>query len=235
VREIALDTETTGLSFADCDRIIEIGCVELIDKRLTGKTFHTYVNPQREVGESSTEITGLTYEFLKNYKVFEDVYEEFLEFIADDRLVIHNARFDVGFLNFELSLVGGRQIKPDNVVDTLAMAHEKYPGSPATLDALCRRFSIDSTIRTKHGALIDAELLAGVYLSMSVEVVQRSIICPAVSETLIEAKQLLTEIREFNPSKEEIEKHRNFLKKIKSPIWESFLEDSDANSYSKIL
>jgi DNA polymerase-3 subunit epsilon len=222
MREIVLDTETTGFSFADGDRITEIGCVELVDKSLTGRTFHTYVNPQRDVGESATEVSGLTYEFLKNYRVFEEVYEEFLEFIMDDRLVIHNAQFDVGFLNFELSRVGGRQINPKNVVDTLAMAREKYPGSPATLDALCRRFSIDATMRTKHGALIDAELLAGVYVSMSVEVVQRSILCPASPETLSEARQLITEVRNFQPSKEELEKHSEFLKKINNPIWEYF-------------
>ena len=140
MREISLDTETTGLSFTNGDRITEIGCVEIIDKKITGREFHLYINPERELSKQASEISGLTYAFLKDYRKFDEIADEFLDFIANARLVIHNAPFDVGFLNFELQLVGKNLIDPKNVVDTLVMAKEKFPGSPATLDALCRRF-----------------------------------------------------------------------------------------------
>jgi DNA polymerase-3 subunit epsilon len=223
MREVVLDTETTGLSFADGDKIVEIGCVELIDKKVTGKTFHAYVNPEREVSKRATEISGLTYEFLKKYGVFVDIYEEFMTFIGEDRLIIHNAQFDIGFLNFELSLVSAATLDPKNVVDTLAMAREKYPGSPSSLDALCRRFSINSAARTKHGALIDAELLAEVYISMSVEVVQRSIMNDAVRPNLhLDERQAFNGHRKFSPNQEELRMHEELMKKINSPIWKIF-------------
>ncbi len=175
MREISLDTETTGLSFISGDKLTEIGAVEIIDKKITGKTFHLYINPERELSENAFKISGLTYDFLKQYKPFRDCYQEFLDFIRNDRLVIHNAPFDIGFFNYVLDQVSAPKLDPNKVVDTLVMAKEKFPGSPSTLDALCRRFSVDTSGRTKHGALIDAELLAEVYLHMSVEVFQKAL------------------------------------------------------------
>lgn len=225
MREISLDTETTGLSFASGDRIVEIGCVEIIDKEITGRDLHLYVNPGRALSEQAAEISGLTYDFLKNYKKFNEIADEFLNFIGDSRLVIHNAPFDVGFLNFELLLAGKHPLNSDNVVDTLVMAKEKFPGSPATLDALCRRFSVDLSARSKHGALIDAELLAKVYLQMSVATVQKSILgimsdnlTVALEDTAFQYQQTY-EPRNFLPSEEELAAHANFLQKIKNPIW----------------
>ncbi len=225
MREISLDTETTGLSFANGDRIVEIGCVEIVDKGITGRNLHLYVNPGRELSEQATEISGLTYDFLQSHKKFNEIADEFLDFIGDSRLVIHNAPFDIGFLNFELQLAGKYPLNSDNVVDTLVMAKEKFPGSPATLDALCRRFSVDSSARSKHGALIDAELLAKVYLHMSVAVVQKSILGEMSGISTTEPKDTailehqVYEPRKFVPSKEELTAHANFLQKIKNPIW----------------
>ncbi|MDR1034326.1 MAG: DNA polymerase III subunit epsilon [Holosporales bacterium] len=226
IREIILDTETTGLSVADGDRITEIGCVEIIDKKLTGLTYHTYVNPEREVSDRAVEISGLTYEFLKVYKPFKDVSREFLEFIRDDRLVIHNAPFDIGFLNYEFSVIELNSIDLSRVIDTLTMAREKYPGSPATLDALCRKFNIDRSMRTKHGALIDAKLLAKVYIEMSVEIVQKSIFAAENSRNDNDGNGLETRIiipeRSFPPTCEEVAAHRKFLSTINRPLWDKF-------------
>ena len=225
VREISLDTETTGLSFASGDRIVEIGCVEIIDKEITGRDLHLYVNPGRELSAQATEISGLTYEFLKDYKKFDEIADEFLDFMGDSRLIIHNAPFDLGFLNFELQQAGKRLLNTHDVIDTLVMAKEKFPGSPATLDALCRRFSVDSSARSKHGALIDAELLARVYLHMSVAIVQKSILGEMSTNSTVEEansvvhEQQIYEPRNFFPSKEELTIHANFLQKIKNPIW----------------
>lgn len=225
MREISLDTETTGLSFANGDRIVEIGCVEIIDKEITGRELHLYVNPDRELSAQAAEISGLTYDFLKNYKKFNEIADEFLDFIGNSRLVIHNAPFDLGFLNFELQLAEKPILHSHNVVDTLVMAKEKFPGSPATLDALCRRFSVDVSARSKHGALIDAELLAKVYLHMSVAIVQKSILgtmsdnsALALEETVGQCQQIY-EPRNFFPSEEELTAHANFLQKLKNPIW----------------
>ncbi|MDR2598315.1 MAG: DNA polymerase III subunit epsilon [Holosporales bacterium] len=225
-REVILDTETTGLSVSDGDRITEIGCVEVIDKKLTGRTYHTYVNPEREVSDRAAEISGLTFEFLKAYKTFREIFQEFLEFIRNDKLVIHNAPFDTGFLNHELSLVGSDSIASSRVIDTLSMAREKYPGSPATLDALCRKFNIDRSMRTKHGALIDARLLAEVYIEMSVEIVQKSIF-DGVNGDGNDGKESVTKKvtipeRIFSPTAGEITAHEKFLTTFEDPIWSKF-------------
>ena len=222
MREISLDTETTGLSFINGDKLTEIGAVEIIDKKITGKTFHLYINPERELSEGAAEISGLTREFLKQYKPFRDCYQEFLDFVQNDRLVIHNAPFDIGFLNYELEQIGAPKLNPNNVVDTLVMAKEKFPGSPSTLDALCRRFSVDTSRRTKHGALIDAELLAAVYLHMSVEVFQKTLfgaedITPTSNESIYIRSNI--EPRDFPISDSEKQEHMEFLKKLKNPIW----------------
>lgn len=222
MREISLDTETTGLSFANGDKLTEIGAVEIIDKKITGKTFHLYINPERELSDASVQITGLTYDFLKQYKPFKDCYQEFLDFIQNDRLIIHNAPFDMGFLNYELEQANASKLNPNNVVDTLVMAKEKFPGSPSTLDALCRRFSVNASGRTKHGALIDAELLAEVYLHMSVEVFQKVLFGSQDNKTISnESVYVRTNIepRNFPISNSEKEEHLEFIKKLKNPIW----------------
>ena len=228
MREISLDTETTGLSFANGDRITEIGCVEIIDKKITGREFHLYINPERELSAQAAEISGLTYDFLKNYKKFGEIADEFLEFIAGARLVIHNAPFDIGFLNFELQRAGKNLLDSKTVVDTLVMAKEKFPGSPATLDALCRRFSVDASSRTKHGALIDADLLAKVYLHMSVEMLQRNLFGELTDnvEQIVEIGLPVMQVsvpREFSLTNGEANLHMEFLKKIKNPIWYKFI------------
>lgn len=224
MREIALDTETTGLSHALGDKITEIGCVEIIDKKITGNTFHVYINPEREVSQKAAEISGLTYDFLKKFKTFKDIHGDFRDFIRDDRLVIHNASFDIGFLNAEVKSIGFSDISRNNVIDTLVLAKQKYPGAQATLDALCRRFSIDNSSRTKHGALIDAKLLAEVYINMSVELFQKDIFSTENAEEndimdQIEDR-LFIKSREFLLNEEEKQKHLEFLKKIKNPLWD---------------
>ena len=228
MREIALDTETTGLSAANGDRITEIGCVEIIDKVITEKSFHAYINPERELSQAAQEISGLTYDFLKDFKKFSEVAQEFLDFVRDSRLVIHNAPFDVGFLNMELERAGHNHLRNDLVVDTLVMAKQKYPGSPATLDALCKRFSINASKRVKHGALIDAELLAEVYIVMSVELKQNDIFSMnnKTSEKFqYHLKANLEQISRVVVSKTDLEHHKEFLKKIKNPIWERYLSE----------
>lgn len=165
-REIVLDTETTGLKHDAGDRIVEIGCIELINHLPTGRSYQTYINPQCAVSEGASRISGLTTEFLKPFPVFAQIIDPFLEFIEDSPLVIHNAKFDMGFLNMELKRLCRTPFPYSRAIDTLDMARRKFPGSPASLDALCKRFGIDNTNREKHGALIDTELLAQVYLEL---------------------------------------------------------------------
>ncbi len=225
MREIALDTETTGLSYENGDRITEIGCVEIIDKVVTGKTFHTYVNPECEVSAAATEISGLTYSFLKDYPIFTDVANEFLKFIGDAKLVIHNASFDIGFLNHELRNVNLQELK-NPIVDTLTMARKKFPGSPATLDALCKRFEIDKSKRIKHGALIDAELLAHVYIAMSVSIKQNDIFAKHASTNgnCNSEECIHYTPRSFPLSEEECVAHQKLLETIKNPLWLMYKE-----------
>ena len=166
MREIVLDTETTGLDPATGDRIVEIGAVELLNHLPTGKTFHKYLNPERNMPEEAQAVHGLTEEFLKDKPVFSQIVDDFLTFIKDSKLVIHNASFDMKFINAELVLVGKTTLPIDIAIDTLGIARKKYPGSPASLDALCRRFNIDNSARTLHGALLDSEILAEVYLEL---------------------------------------------------------------------
>jgi DNA polymerase-3 subunit epsilon len=169
VRQIVLDTETTGLEPSDGHRIIEIGCVELVDRRLTGNNRHLYLNPGREIDEGAMEVHGITTEFLADKPVFEHIADEFLEYIRGAELVIHNAPFDVGFLDHELDRMAGRGRIADHcaVLDTLVLAREKHPGQKNNLDALCRRYGVDNAHRELHGALLDAEILAEVYLLMT--------------------------------------------------------------------
>lgn len=226
MREIILDTETTGLSPDQGHRIIEIGCIELFNHLPTGKSFHAYINPERDVPAISTQITGLTAEFLKPYPIFEKIVHDFLAFIQEDPLVIHNADFDMAFLNAELTRANLPVLPKTRAIDTLYMARQKFPGSPASLDALCKRFNVDLSKRDKHGALLDSELLAQVYLEL-LGGRQRSL-------GLIETQEEITiEIastspaypaRTFELTEEEDSKHKEFLSQIKEPLWASILK-----------
>ncbi|OKL44591.1 DNA polymerase III subunit epsilon [Pseudovibrio exalbescens] len=167
MREISFDTETTGLNPLDGDRLVEIGGVELINFIPTGRVYHVYINPERDMPEEAYRVHGLSEEFLKDKPKFAEVAQEFLDFVGDARLVIHNAPFDMGFINMELGRCGLPNIPDNQVLDTLTMARRKYPTGSASLDALCSRFGIDNSKRTKHGALLDAELLAEVYLELN--------------------------------------------------------------------
>lgn len=166
MREIVLDTETTGFDPESGDRIVEIGAVELWNHIATGKTYHQYINPLRDMPQEAFEVHGLSAEFLSDKPVFPAIAQAFLDFVGDARLVIHNASFDMKFLNAELGWVGKPLIPMDRAIDTLLIARKKFPGSPASLDALCRRFGIDNSARTLHGALLDSEILAEVYLEL---------------------------------------------------------------------
>ena len=166
MREIVLDTETTGFEPEEGDRIVEIGAVELTGHVPTGRTFHKYINPQRSMPQEAFEVHGLGDEFLADKPLFRDVAQEFLDFVGDAKLVIHNAAFDMKFLNAELGWVNKPLLPMDQAIDTLMIARRKFPGSPASLDALCRRFGIDNSSRTLHGALLDSEILAEVYLEL---------------------------------------------------------------------
>ena len=166
MREIVLDTETTGFDPESGDRIVEIGAVELFNHLPTGKTYHQYINPERAMPQEAFEVHGLGDDFLRDKPVFASIGQAFLEFISESKLVIHNAAFDIKFLNAELKWMKLPAIPWERAVDTLAIARSKYPGSPASLDALCRRFGIDNSARTLHGALLDSEILAEVYLEL---------------------------------------------------------------------
>ena len=166
MKEVILDTETTGLSVRDGHRIVEIGCIELENLIPTSNRFHCYLNPERKVSEKALEVHGYTDEFLSTHKKFGDIVDEFLAFIENKRLVIHNAEFDLSHLNNELSLLGKEKLNSENVVDTLVLARDKFPGSPISLDALCKRYRVDNSKRTQHTALIDCDLLAKVYINL---------------------------------------------------------------------
>jgi DNA polymerase-3 subunit epsilon len=166
LREIVLDTETTGLDPANGDRLIEIGCIEIVNRIPTGNEFHRYLNPERDIHPDAVAVHGLTVEFLRDKPLFADVVDELLAFIADAPLVAHNATFDLGFINAELARASRQTLSASRVVDTLALARRRHPAGPNTLDALCKRYGIDLSQRTKHGALLDAMLLAGVYVEL---------------------------------------------------------------------
>ena len=166
MKEVILDTETTGLSVRDGHRIVEIGCIELVNLIPTKNRFHCYLNPERKVSEKALEVHGYTDEFLSTHKKFGEIVDEFLDFIENKRLVIHNAEFDLSHLNNELALLGKEKLNRENVVDTLAIARDKFPGSPISLDALCKRYRVDNSKRTQHTALIDCDLLAKVYINL---------------------------------------------------------------------
>jgi DNA polymerase-3 subunit epsilon len=166
MKEVILDTETTGLSVRDGHRIVEIGCIELENLIPTNNRFHCYLNPEKKVSEKALEVHGYTDEFLSTQKKFAEIVDDFLGFIENKRLVIHNAEFDLSHLNNELTLLGMKKLNNENVVDTLALARDKFPGSPISLDALCKRYRVDNSKRTQHTALIDCDLLAKVYINL---------------------------------------------------------------------
>ena len=166
MKEVILDTETTGLSVREGHRIVEIGCIEINDLIPTKNRFHCYLNPQRKVSEKALEVHGYTDKFLSTQKKFSQIVDEFLNFIENKRLVIHNAEFDLSHINNELALLGKKKLKNENIVDTLTLARDKFPGSPISLDALCKRYRIDNSKRTQHSALIDCDLLAKVYINL---------------------------------------------------------------------
>ena len=229
MREIVFDTETTGIGFADGHRIIEIGAVELINKYRTGKNFHVYVNPERQVSEGAFKVHGISDEFLKDKPVFALVVAEFLDFIGDSKLIAHNAAFDMGFINHHFSQLGVPLINSDRVIDTLDIARKKYPGAKNNLDALCARLNIDTSARIHHGALLDAELLADCYSEMmGAGSKQRNLMFLAgdpVEATKVEVQVTLGptsqyyEPRDFAPSPEELAAHEKFVESLKNPLW----------------
>ncbi|MBS0221496.1 MAG: DNA polymerase III subunit epsilon [Proteobacteria bacterium] len=220
MREIVLDTETTGLDPLAGHRIVEVGCIELFNTVATGKTFHAYFNPEMIMPAGAQDIHGLTDEFLSDKPLFADRVEELLAFIGDAQLVIHNAQFDIGFLNAELDRVGRPKLV-NAYVDTVSVARRKFPGQRVSLDALCERFSIDNSSRTKHGALLDSELLAEVYLELNGGRQRDLGLAPevAVVSLLPAADATVRPARPHAASAAELAAHAEFLKKLKDPVW----------------
>ena len=214
MKEIVLDTETTGLSVKDGHRIVEIGCIEIENLIPTKNVFHCYLNPERKVSESALKVHGYTDEFLADKKKFSDVADDFLKFIEDKKIIIHNAEFDIGHLNNELSLIKKEKISKENVIDTLEIARNKFPGSGISLDALCKRFRIDNSRRKKHTALIDCELLSKVYINL---IDQKEPTFQFQKEISKKKNEINVEIdyskKIIKPSKQELENHKEFMKK----------------------
>lgn len=219
MRELIFDTETTGFDPLSGDRLIEIGLVEMVDQSLTGNNHHVYVNPEREVPESAFKIHGLSTEFLADKPVFSEIMDEFLEYVGDSSvLVAHNAEFDMKFINWELENAGRPIIHPKRFIDTLAIARTKFPGSPNSLDALCKRFAINNAHRTLHGALLDAEILAEVYIEL-LGGRQGGMDLSVEKATVSFAPKKQREPRSFPVSEEELKAHAEFIKELKDPIW----------------
>ena len=212
MKEVVLDTETTGISVKDGHRLVEIGCIELENLIPTNNRFHCYLNPERKVSEKALEVHGYTDEFLATQKKFLEVVEQFLEFIKDKRLIIHNAEFDLSHLNNELAILGKKKIN-NEIVDTLVLARDKFPGSPVSLDALCKRYRVDNSRRTQHTALIDCDLLAKVYINL---IDQKE---PTLNFNSEETKTNLKNNlsidyckKVISPTVEELKKHKEYLK-----------------------
>lgn len=224
MREIVFDTETTGLSFANGDRLVEIGCIEMINRVPTGEHFHAYLNPERAMPAEAFAVHGLSDAFLRDKPLFADVVEGLLGFIGESPLVAHNASFDFGFLNGELGRAGRPVVALERMVDTLAIARTRHPGAKHSLDALCSRYGIDLSQRSLHGALLDAQLLAQVYveltggrqitLGLAVEAV-------VVAERVVEApvRAIVRPARQFAPSPAELERHKAFIEGLEEPLW----------------
>lgn len=225
LREIVFDTETTGLRPEEGDKIIEIGAIELINHMPTGKTYHQYVNPDREVPQEAVKVHGLSYEFLKDYPKISEIAQSFIDFVGDDGiLVAHNASFDIHFINYEFKHLGFKTYNWDRVIDTLEIARNKFPGARNNLDALCRRFDIDNSARTKHGALLDAELLAEVYLELLGGAEPSMNLVAKNKENNLEIEENITKntysVRNFPLTEEELKEHNAFLsEKIENAVW----------------
>jgi DNA polymerase III subunit epsilon len=231
MREIVLDTETTGLDPNQGHRMVEIGCLELLNHVPTGRTWHYYINPEREIPPEVIAVHGITNEKVRNEKTFGELIGSFLDFIGDSRLVIHNAEFDLKFLNYQMKEFGFPPIKITDVVDTLWVARKKFPGQPASLDALCRRFNIDLSGREYHGALVDSQLLADVYLELvggrqhglgltdsnSKTSTESTLDEHASSLTVV--KKTYRAPREFNVSNDEELAHKEMTARLKQPLW----------------
>ncbi len=214
--EVILDTETTGLSTASNHKIVEIGCIELNNQIPTNKTFHTYLNPQRPVSEDALKVHGYSDKFLSDKKVFSEIAEEFLNFIEGKKLIIHNAPFDLSFLDYELKLVNKKTINRKNVIDTLELARSKYPGAQNSLDALCKRFKIDNSKREKHSALIDCQLLKEVYINLldqkepKLDLESKDITDTKLNNEIYEIKNIKRKVIKI--SDKELELHKKFIK-----------------------
>jgi len=234
MRQIVLDTETTGLDPAQGHRIIEIGCVEVANRTLTGRHYHVYINPEREVEDSAIEVHGITNDFLADKPVFSSVAGEFIEFIRGAELIIHNAAFDVGFINHELNLLGSiseRVADICSVTDTLAMARRKHPGQKNNLDALCKRYGIDNSQRDLHGALLDAEILADVYLAMTGGQTALSLDSGGEEEGAASGIRRLTgdrpALRVVRATEEELASHQEFLDVVRKATGEALWDRID--------
>ena len=214
MKEIVLDTETTGLSVRDGHRIVEIGCIELDNLVPTKNIFHFYLNPERKVSEKAFEVHGYSDEFLATKQKFIEIADDFIDFIKDKKIIIHNAEFDIGHLNNELTLIGKPKITTTNVIDTLELARNKFPGSGISLDALCKRFRIDNSRREKHTALIDCDLLAKVYINL-IDQKEPTLNLAENSENNISLSQGVAEYykKVIQPTKQELLNHKEFLKK----------------------
>lgn len=224
MRQIVLDTETTGFEPSQGHRLVEIGCVEMMNGMRTGKVFHTYLNPERDMPHEAFKVHGLSAEFLKDKALFKNVAEDFLAFIEDDQLIIHNAPFDMKFLNSELQQAGKKPLLFDRVIDTVLEARKKFPGAQANLDALCRRFNIDLSMRTKHGALLDAELLSEVYVELtggkqSALTLEQSSSTDEITVEQETIPAIVRPARHFPPSDDEKAVHNTFLEKLPNAIW----------------
>lgn len=225
MREIVLDTETTGLNPKTGDRVVEIGCVELLNHLATGETYHTYVNPERDMPAEAEAVHGLSIEFLSDKPLFADIADDFLAFVGSSPVIAHNAPFDLGFLNAELEAAGRPILSKDRSIDTVPLARRKFPGAQVNLDALCRRFNVDLSARVKHGALLDSELLAEVYLELvggrepglglaSNGKVEKS-------DVTVKTDRIARPARPHAPSPQELSSHVQFLETIKDPVWKT--------------
>ena len=227
MREIIFDTETTGLDPKSGDRLVEIGCVEMVNRVETGRNFHAYFNPERSMPPEAERVHGLSEAFLADKPKFAARADELLDFIGDSPLVAHNAGFDFGFLNMELAACGRAPVSLDRMVDTVAIARVRHPGAKNSLDALCSRYGIDRSHRTKHGALLDAELLAQVYVELmggrqiGLELAAERSETVIVAQAVIRRERPLREARPHAASAAELAAHSEFLKTLKAPLWEA--------------
>ncbi len=212
MKEVVLDTETTGISTKEGHRIVEIGCIELENLVPTKNKFHCYLNPERKVSEKALEVHGYTDEFLAKQKKFKDVVEQFLEFIKDKRLIIHNADFDLGHLNNELAILGKKKLNND-IIDTLILARDKFPGSAVSLDALCKRYRVDNSKRTQHTALVDCDLLAKVYINL-IDQKEPTLNFQTQDQDINQKNNLdvLYFKKIITPTQDELKKHKDYLK-----------------------